>query len=942
MNLQRARERLGNKFANVVDLSTGVLRSVRRHGETAVAAYVFDLNDRLPETAAHLTTYLDDVLGRTYFDESAPSDLRWNHYLFFVVGKDAGANDDFESAKRKVEADRSYARKYVIYEDEFDRVLNDIDSVAVADSEAATGDVMQVWATKLEAAGLESVLDTGRTVADIVRVASSTTPKQTVRKLKSSGADAGRLLVSSAVASVDLASFREYPKRKEFDRLGRANLIVGANGVGKTSLLEGIEFLFCGANRRSTINGACKVAATLVSGADVSTSSSQALSDFKTRQRIWYGTSDTSRRNTLPNQFARFNFLNTDAAAELALRGEDEDAGAKGNADSLADLLSGHEATLIWRRIEAVYRAVEEERRTRDSERSIAVAERRAKETELKSLTAAPKQSDAAFEVLAKDLARIGWRKPVSVKAQVSSQLVDDLSELASRLGVIRQVDWGEQAVTAGWLGHQAEMLGAAQEELRQTRRQMQANERKRQTLQTRLSAETSRRNELASIDRGAAASLLQQVRALRLVEAELTASASARAVLPNDGLLNIDVEWADLSVAAAVSALSARLATSRFEVATLQRSLTEVTANQTRLQDVLTQLRALARQSLTHLHSDEACPVCGTGFKAGELVARMESLAAGQSESQAIDIKRRLDVSLANQKALSESTVQLEHLAQFVDATQRIATTTTVAEALQASRAFMERQESLTTQQRTLRQAIESYQRSGLSAARLRQLCGLDSSAPQEPDELPDVALTLMRTNEIIQSLQQELAGLDAGISEQRSSIAQQLARAGIDDTVPLGAAVELIQSRRSLTSLLSEACSAVAEFATIASSTDIRAWHGSLESALLSAKSVLASVQSEASKADRKKALEQQIEQLSGRLTRLAKVLDRLVKAFNALRDIFENDSLEKATKAAVEATHRVADMDTFADRVSRDHRRKGAVGPSRWRPASVAQSS
>lgn len=202
MNLQTVRERLGHKFSNVEEVAAGVLRSVRRRDDKDVAVYVFDLNDRVAESAAHLDSYLDDVLGRSYFNENAPADLRWNHYLYLVAGQNSVDSDSFVADKRKVEADKSYARKFVIGEDEFDSTLAQIDSVAVPRGPSTAGDVMPLWTTKLVEAGLHSVLELERPVADVVRIISSTTPKQSMRTPKTSGTDMSNLLVSSYLSSL--------------------------------------------------------------------------------------------------------------------------------------------------------------------------------------------------------------------------------------------------------------------------------------------------------------------------------------------------------------------------------------------------------------------------------------------------------------------------------------------------------------------------------------------------------------------------------------------------------------------------------------------------------------------------------------------------------------------------------------------------------------------
>ena len=56
MNLKAAREKLARKLTNVSEVSAGVLRGIRRSNERDVAAYVFDLNNRLPDTVGELSS----------------------------------------------------------------------------------------------------------------------------------------------------------------------------------------------------------------------------------------------------------------------------------------------------------------------------------------------------------------------------------------------------------------------------------------------------------------------------------------------------------------------------------------------------------------------------------------------------------------------------------------------------------------------------------------------------------------------------------------------------------------------------------------------------------------------------------------------------------------------------------------------------------------------
>lgn len=535
MNLQLAREKLSRKFAEVSEVDSGVLRGIRKSGTRDVAAYVFDLNNRIPETVGGLSDYLDKVMGPAYFNKDASPDLRWNSYLYFVVDGGRTNNPEFQIAKQNLESDRSYARKFVVAEEEFDRVLSELDSVAVTDESASSTDVVKAWSDGLGAVGLADILDGDRPIADVVRSISSGTAKQSVRTKKTTGAEASQKLVETHLSSVDLKGFRPYPRQRLFEGLGRANLVFGTNGAGKTSLLEGLEFLYCGANRRSGASTTTAVQGVLASGHPVKTSANQVLSDFKTRQRLWYGADDNSRQNKLPNQFARFNFLNTDAAAELTLLKEDSKAS---HAESLAALLSGHEATLMWRRIQDVRKAVAEELRSKRSERAVAESDLKAKDQERQGLEAVPAQSDAAFSIFGKDLERIGWRNAPASKKAVTGEVVAALSDLASRLSIVQRIDWLRQAVTPDAITQEASRLLSATHGLQAELAEARDDEQQRSVLAKRQDSAKERLAALRAVPASAYAELKELSSKLRRADEELAQRSQAQASLPTSAVV--------------------------------------------------------------------------------------------------------------------------------------------------------------------------------------------------------------------------------------------------------------------------------------------------------------------------------------------------------------------------------------------------------------------
>ena len=908
MNLQSAREKLGRKLANVSEVAAGVLRGIRRNGERDVAAYVFDLNNHLPDTVGGLSSYLDEVMGPAYFDKDASPDLRWNNYLYFVVDRGIAGSPAFQVAKRNLEADRSYARKFVVVEEDFDRVLDELDSVALVDKTVVAADVVQAWSDGLSAIGLEDVLDGERPIADVVRSISSGTAKQSVRAKKTTGVESSQRLVESHIASINLIGFRPYPKRKSFEGLGKANLLFGSNGVGKTSLLEGLEFLFCGANRRSSASVGTAVEGLLVSGHPVKTSGQQLLSDFKTRQRMWYGSDDNSRQNKLPNQFARFNFLNTDAAAELSLLKEDT---KEGNAESLAALLSGHEATLMWRRIQDVRKAVVEEIRSRRSERAVAETDHNGKEQERLGLEATPGQSDAAFSVFIKDLERIGWRDAPDSKQAVTEQLVEALSDLTSQLSVIQKVDWLVGPVNADAIAQQAPALQSACEDVKSRLSAANEDERLRSVLVQRQSMAESRLAALAAIAPSALAELKQLSTALQRANDELAKNARTFATLPVDtqpeGWVST-VGSKSLQEAHSESSITLRDIASQLDVAKQRHAA--MTSTQSQLQRAMAELHGWAQKVVEHRHSDSNCPVCGTEFIPGELFQRMRSLSLAPSDAAISELRLRIDQLTSQRERVSREASWLGQLDKFTRSVPESNALLTVRDAQQGVSSSIERQRTLLNARQTTQQGLDAYARVGMSLDAVERLC-----MPVEGDEQPrpaslDVVEAHGRVKQFLQQLQDAIGELDERVLQRNEELRHRLDAVGIQSSGSLRSAIEQLMVRQRVAQRASEVCAMARRYLDLAPAADMNSLFSLLEASVLGAKKVLAAIHADSNSTTRLTTVRTQLTQLSERLGRIRGSIERLAAAQRVLDDIIENQSLDAASAAVVAATHKVAD--------------------------------
>lgn len=909
MNLQAAREKLGWKLTNVSEVAAGVLRGIRRSNERDVAAYVFDLNNRLPNTVGELSSYLDEVMGPAYFDKDASPDLRWNNYLYFVVDKGIAGNQAFQATKRNVEADRSYARKFVVIEDDLDRVLDELDSVAAVDKSAAATDVVQAWSDGLSAVGMEDVLDGERPIADVVRSISSGTAKQSVRTKKATGVESSQLLVESHIASINLSGFRPYPRPKSFvEALGKANLLFGSNGAGKTSLLEGLEFLYCGANRRSSASAATAVDGTLASGHPVKTSGQQLLSDFKTRQRLWYGGDDNSRQNKLPNQFARFNFLNTDAAAELSLLKEGTQ---EGNAESLAALLSGHEATLMWRRIQEVRKAVAEETRSKRSERAVAEKDKVGKEKELSVLEAAPGHSDAAFSVFMKDLERIGWRDAPESKDLVTEQLVETLSVLTSQLSAIQQLDWLVGPITESAIAQQASALQKACDEVKIELPAAREDERSRGVLAQRHGLAKSRLSALEAIPPTALAELKVLSTAFKQSNDELALNARVYAALPSgappEGWQS---SLGSNSLSTAHAEANAEFHDINSQLDVLQKRLAATTRTQSELQRAITELQSWAQKIVEHRRSDSNCPVCGTEFGPGELIQRIHALSQAPSDAAISELRQRIEHLTAQRQRAADEASWLDQLGKFTRTLPDTNASLTVRDAQLAVSSTIERQQMLLEARQTAQQELDAYARGGLSLGAIEQLCRpIDGDTRQGPASL-DVLEALEGTRQYQHQLQAAIADLDVRVLQRNEGLKRRLDELGVQSGGTLDAAIEQLMARQRVAQWASDACAEAHRYLDFAPDTDLRSLLTSLEASVLGAKKVQAALQADGSSATRLTTLREQVAQFSQRLGRIGGAIERLTGAQRVLDEIMETQSLDAASAAVVAATHKVAD--------------------------------
>ena len=424
-------ESLKWRYPALEEVSDVLLRGVDIYEGRPYAIRYFDLSDEIVSVASHLNEYQERILGTSFFDPTSKSDLRWNHYVYFLTSSDVSTDEARSKAKAVIETDREYARKLVLTLTELRAVLDArLQETGVP---SLPLDPLAEWTKALEKHDLGFVVDEALQVPAVVRNIAKGERHGLQRPPVAPVLDeAEREVAKDSLKKLIIGQFRWYPLRKEYD-FGTVNLITGVNGVGKTSLLEAIEYLFCGKVRRS--DGAparASVTGVLASAnLEIVTKSTTPPPRLRARHLMWYGKADV-RAVTLDDSFGKFNFLDTDAAVRLTVEQSQE----RINAD-IAQLLLGAEAAKTLDRFERVERGLLDTKR--DLERDIEIRDQRRLDaaTRLQQMRSAPQESDQLFAELNRSLTRVGWTTTPSTKADTDA-LSGALQTSLVNIGVLK------------------------------------------------------------------------------------------------------------------------------------------------------------------------------------------------------------------------------------------------------------------------------------------------------------------------------------------------------------------------------------------------------------------------------------------------------------------------------------------------------------------------
>ncbi len=614
VELQSARQKVVELLGEVNDVEEAVVRAERLHeGKCYAIAYV-DLADNVVGRAGELHDFQERILGDDFF--GTPSDLRWNKYLYIVAGPKSLSHDGFEEAKATIESDKDYARKRVVSEEELEALLGTAKHF-IPSNAGKDFNVVSEWEKRLAAADLDELLDrpTRKNVVERIGTRSAKRGPIADKTLTLNPSDAP--LAQKWLASISIDRFRPIHDGKSYT-FGQVTLIVGPNGTGKTSLLEAVEYFYCGHNRRQGNAITPKISGSLFGNIEPLSASAEA-GRIRARCFSWYNRDERFAKSIL-SAFTRYNFLDTDAAFRLSTELEPSEI-----PDDLNRLLVGAEASTIWDYLGKISPEIEtaHERaimRVDDSRQKLEIAQK-----ELKDLQSRPSNGRAFTEAFRAALDGLRWKAPRATTPLVTEEEAKGLQEA---LGYLQSVlAAGSAAVSLDAVSARGRELNLALAKARplEAERARYAQEMKRLADQAIASERTAKTLDrwLTYVKSGFSTAYTRATKAKTAADTAL----GRLGIYANGDIPEVPKEYAAVSLESAVRGANSDVHDATIQVTNLEKLSANFGKAASVRAQAASQLRAAAQASFDAGHPRDDCPICRAKYSHQELAALVDRI---------------------------------------------------------------------------------------------------------------------------------------------------------------------------------------------------------------------------------------------------------------------------------------------------------------------------
>lgn len=313
MNTARSLKLIRERFSTCAESAPGMFRAEMRYDGKPRGIFFFDFSEVPASPGFDLSAYLQKYLAPDFYQNEGS--IQWNYYLYFILEKSNFRVVEASGLAKKIELERTFARKFVRDEDWFVQDLSGNLSSTLFKGDKPK-DIASHWVEELNKAGLGKIADLNTpytTIVDDFIKARATEPVVARIPTSEESVPNGQFL-----KSLEIKAFRKHPLTTTYD-FGQVNLIRGVNGSGKTSLLEAIELGICGGIRRQSGKSPTKAALLLTFVGDGQPVKAP-LTDpahYRTIDAAWYG-GYYRKVNKLCENFGRFNFFDADAGFRLS------------------------------------------------------------------------------------------------------------------------------------------------------------------------------------------------------------------------------------------------------------------------------------------------------------------------------------------------------------------------------------------------------------------------------------------------------------------------------------------------------------------------------------------------------------------------------------------------------------------------------------------------
>jgi len=342
MTIEELIRQLEKYYKSIEPITDKVVKASRFYKDIPYQTFYFDLSGSI--TANKLGAYLKSTITDDYFANR--NAMQWNYYVVFLVEQEIEAQDRFA-----IESDLDFARKFVLNKNALAGWLQRFYEVGTtSDSQIIDKGLAEIWGEKLGEQGLDFLVERSLPVnLGVERIISGDFPGTSDKNNNNEWVEDHEVYFG-AIQELKTIKYREYPKSDVPFGFGKVNLINGANGHGKTSLLEAIEYFYTGDNFRNEEAVSKKdyeIQVRLEGETDYRVSKSD-LAIFEERDRVWYNGAKGRSGTALALNFNRFNFYNTDASFRLTLNKNELDV-----ENAFRDLALGEEINQLKTHIKA-------------------------------------------------------------------------------------------------------------------------------------------------------------------------------------------------------------------------------------------------------------------------------------------------------------------------------------------------------------------------------------------------------------------------------------------------------------------------------------------------------------------------------------------------------------------------------------------------------------